>query len=171
MLVTFQTVQNHVSKRHTVLTDTLPTCAISLLYHVLFRLSSVNEKNTRPKKRIKQLAVYGRHVIEYSKNAEEMCAWMGIEAAKHGFVSIHFHAHFIFLKGGFFMITAAELQEIRAYNNARNREWWARQSQDERRERRQKYALTQARRKAAQERAEQDDNQTGKRTGRKGGKK
>lgn len=47
-------------------------------------------------------------------------------------------------------MTDEEIQMIRNFNNQRQREWWARQSQDERRERRQRYALTQARRKAAQ---------------------
>lgn len=38
-------------------------------------------------------------------------------------------------------VTPAELEAIRQYNNTRNRDWWARQSPEERRARRQRYAL------------------------------
>ena len=37
--------------------------------------------------------------------------------------------------------TAEELAAIREYNNRRNREWWAKQSADERRARRKQYTL------------------------------
>lgn len=60
-------------------------------------------------------------------------------------------------------ITAAELDAIRAYNAQRNREWWNRQTPEERRARRQQYALAAIRRRQAQE----INAQTGK-TGRKG---
>ena len=49
------------------------------------------------------------------------------------------------------MMTNAELAEIREYQRKRNREWWAKQSPDERRERRQRYALNAARNKVKRE--------------------
>ena len=51
-------------------------------------------------------------------------------------------------------ITPAELQAIRAYHNARNRKWWAAQSSEERRARRQRYALNAIKKQQAQ--AERD---------------
>lgn len=44
-------------------------------------------------------------------------------------------------------LTAAEIEEARAYNRQRNREWWNSMDADERRARRQRYALNAARRK------------------------
>lgn len=57
-------------------------------------------RNRAPEKTHKESCVYGRLIIEYSKNAEAMCAWMSIEAISMDCVSIPIHAHFIFLKGG-----------------------------------------------------------------------
>jgi hypothetical protein len=48
-------------------------------------------------------------------------------------------------------ITQEELDEIRKSNNARNREWWAKQSPEERRARRQRYALNLIRNKKGKE--------------------
>lgn len=48
-------------------------------------------------------------------------------------------------------LTPAELEEIRAYNRARNAQWWGAMSENERKTRRQRYALNQARRKQAQQ--------------------
>lgn len=54
-------------------------------------------------------------------------------------------------------ITAAELAAIRQYHNARNRAWWASQSSDERRARRQRYALNAIKRQQAQEQRENEN--------------
>ena len=67
------------------------------------------------------------------------------------------HCPFLFfsLKGVFTMaakeFTAEELAAIRDYNNRRNREWWAKQSADERRARRAQYALNAIRRQENQQ--------------------
>lgn len=54
-------------------------------------------------------------------------------------------------------ITPAELAAIRQYHNARNRAWWAAQSSDERRARRQKYALNAIKKQQAQEQRENEN--------------
>lgn len=51
-------------------------------------------------------------------------------------------------------ITPAELDAIRAYKNEQARKWWANQSDDERRARRQRYAVNALRKRQAQ--AERD---------------
>lgn len=48
-------------------------------------------------------------------------------------------------------LTKDELQAIRDYHNERNRNWWHKQSPEERRARRQRYALNAIRRKKDQE--------------------
>lgn len=44
-------------------------------------------------------------------------------------------------------LTAEEQAQIRAYNNERNRKWWEKQTPEERRERRNRYALNAIRKK------------------------
>lgn len=51
-------------------------------------------------------------------------------------------------------ITPDELQQVREYRNRVQREWWSRKTPEERRERRQRYALNAARKLAERERSE-----------------
>jgi hypothetical protein len=84
--------------------------------------------------------------------------------------SYSIHAHFIFFRKAVFMdsITPAEMQAIRAYHNARNRAWWASQSSEERRARRQRYALNAIRRQQAAAERENENKKYETRSKRRG---
>lgn len=87
--------------------------------------------------------------MAYSKSTDVLRAWMGTGSIL--FVSCTDSCTFFILsERTVFMemaITQADIDAVRAYRNEQQRAWWAKQSEEERRERRLRYHLNAIRRK------------------------